>query len=178
MKTTILISRRDVERLKREATRLKKSAGLPHHQALDRVASDVGFRDWHHVCQSAAEFAPTDDAHRTGLIIAYDQKEGSDFHDEEGLFVEDPNGFIACYRDLFESYSNYIDEDGRRRKDTVEPSDLKEDFREDFGGHLFFRYVGTELPETVDDVLAVVRERAFWMPEYIWLRGSFHSMWD
>lgn len=174
MKTVFLISQRDIERLKRSAARLKKSASIPHHEALDCVATTNGFRNWHHVCQAAAAFAPTEAAHRNGLLIAYAPKEGADFHDEEGIFVRDPNGFFACWENLLESYSNYVDEDGRLTKDLLNPAELRQEFEEEFLNYDFFRYIGTALPSSVEKVHALVEKHAFWMPEYVWLHGDFH----
>lgn len=36
--------------LKRQAKQLKKQLGIPHHDALDRVARSAGFENWGHFC--------------------------------------------------------------------------------------------------------------------------------
>jgi hypothetical protein len=37
-----------VENLKRQATRLKKATGIPHHEALDQVCKQNGYANWRH----------------------------------------------------------------------------------------------------------------------------------
>ena len=43
-----------VDRMKRDAKKLRKAEGIPHHVALDRVAAQHGFQRWSLLAQAAA----------------------------------------------------------------------------------------------------------------------------
>ena len=90
MRTKIIISSTDVEKLKQKARKLRKDSGISHHDALDLVAQSAGFNHWHHVSESAKTFKPTEQAYYFGVIIAMDIKDAMDFRDPSGRFVEDP----------------------------------------------------------------------------------------
>ena len=98
---TIITPARAVEMLKQKARKLKKDSGLSHHDALDQVAKIAGFHHWHHVTEMAARTAPTEEAFRNGLIVAYDSSEAeidSDF------FVEDGMAEYFCEEQLWSDY--------------------------------------------------------------------------
>ena len=44
----LTLTQEQYDRLKKAAKRLKKAEGIPHHQALDKVAQEHGFADWAH----------------------------------------------------------------------------------------------------------------------------------
>lgn len=41
--------------------------------------------------------------------------------------------------------------------------------------YAFFRYTGSDLPASVDEVVEVVNECSFWPPEFIWHKGTFQE---
>lgn len=42
-----------VERMKRDAKKLRKAEGIAHHEALDRIAAERGFRNWSLLAKAA-----------------------------------------------------------------------------------------------------------------------------
>lgn len=45
--------------IKRQATKLKKEMGIPHHEALDKAAQNVGFTNWKNFLNSSASPRPS-----------------------------------------------------------------------------------------------------------------------
>ncbi|TVT57570.1 MAG: hypothetical protein FHK80_08650 [Azoarcus sp. PHD] len=176
MRTQIIISSKTVEKLKQNARRLKKEDGISHHEALDQVAKKVGFDHWHHVSESAKAFAPTEQAYYFGTIIAMDVKDGMDFHDPSGAFVEDNLAPALCTDDIYEFVRTAEAEDGEI--DTSDPTyqeDLKEWASDISMNYTFFRYTGAEIPANVEDVVKLTSKCCFWPPEFIWHKGAFQE---
>jgi hypothetical protein len=181
MNQTILLSTKDVEKLKQKARKLKRAEGLPHHEALDRVAVDAGLPNWHHICESAKQFKPTEKAFFAGCVIAMDIKDGFDFDTEDGVFIEDHNAWALCRDDLFDDLANRIDKDDpqeRPLKETLSPEKLDDWFHDDLMNYTFFRLHAETSVATIGEVLKLVRDRSFWPPQFIWLRGEFYDTYD
>ncbi|HRI90358.1 MAG TPA: hypothetical protein PLS93_01745 [Accumulibacter sp.] len=171
MRTQIVISSADVEKLKQRARKLKKDSGTPHHEALDQVAQAAGFNHWHHVSESAKTFKPTEQAYYFGVIIAMDLKDSETFHDTSGSFVEDEFAFSLCADDLYESLCESVDDDGVLIRDRYSEAELKEMAQDDLMNYVFYRFTGTNIPKRVQGVVDMVRPYSFWPPTLIWLRG-------
>lgn len=45
--------------IKRQATKLKKEMGIPHHEALDKAAQNAGFTNWKNFLNSSASPRPS-----------------------------------------------------------------------------------------------------------------------
>lgn len=174
MRTQIIISSADVEKLKQKARRLKKDSGTPHHEALDQVAQAVGFNHWHHVSESAKSFQPTEQAYYFGVIIAMDMKDAMDFRDPSGGFVEDPFAFALCADDIY-AFSREIDGDDDAISDEEYAEDRREWMQYDLMNYVFFRYTSTNIPCSVENVVSIVREYSFWPPTFIWHKGAFQE---
>lgn len=172
-----LITLTDVQKLKQRARLIKKRDGIAHHEALDRVAAEAGFHHWHHVADSAKSFAPTEKAYFFGTIIAMDVKDGMDFHDESGAFVEDESAFALCGPDMY--YQMRIEEDGEVEFDSSSyQNDLREWLMDGLMNWMFFRLSEEVKVKDVADVLARVRQCCFWPPECIWHEGVFQDCFD
>ena len=175
MRTQIIISSADVEKLKQKARKLKKDSGTPHHEALDQVAKIAGFNHWHHVSESAKTFKPTEQAYYFGVIIAMDVKDAMDFRDPSGSFVEDPFAFALCADDIY-AYIREADDDGDSADDDQHyAEDRGEWMQDEIMNYVFFRYTGSTVAEQVNDVVAMVRECSFWPPVFIWHKGAFQE---
>lgn len=174
MRPQIIISSADVEKLKQKARKLKKDGGTPHHEALDQVAQSAGFNHWHHVSESAKAFKPTEQAYYFGVLIAMDVKDAMDFRDPSGRFIEDDLAFALCADDIY-AYSREVDDDEAADEDRHYEEDKNEWMQDMLMNYIFFRYVGTDIPARVEDVVALVRECSFWPPEFIWHRGTFQE---
>ena len=83
-----IIKTPDVERLKQKARKLKRDKSIPHTQALDEVAKDVGFNHWHDVVKSNSLIIPAEKAIADGVVMAFDIKDGMDIDTSDGILVE------------------------------------------------------------------------------------------
>lgn len=176
MRPQILIKSADVEKLKQQARKLKKESGVSHHEALDQVAKSVGFDHWHHVSESAKAFAPTESAYYFGVLIAMDIKDGMDFRDETGQFVEDQLAFALCTNDIYRYVREEEEENGEI--DTNDPTyqeDLQDWMSDMSMNYIIFRLIGTDIPSTVDEVMTLIRKCSFWPPQFIWHKGVFQD---
>ena len=176
MRSQILIKSSDVEKLKQGARQLKRKSGIPHHEALDLVASRAGFSNWHHVAESAKTFEPTEKAYYFGVLIAMDVKDAEGFHDPKGRFVEDPHAYFLCANDIYTFVREQDEED--KEVDVNDPAyqeDLKEWASDMIMNYVFYRFEGNskDVPANAEGVVTLVRECCFWPPEFIWCRGVF-----
>lgn len=175
MRTQIIISATNVEKLKQKARKLKKGSGIPHNEALNQVAKAAGFNHWHHVSESAKTFEPTEQAYYFGVIIAMDVKDAMDFRDPSGRFVEDHFAESLCSDDIY-AFVREMDEDGESVDDDHNYEADKQDWMMDeLMNFVFFRYTGSTIPDTVDEVVNMVRECSFWPPQFIWHKGTFQE---
>lgn len=161
-----------LEKLRQQARKIKREAGIPHHQALEQVAVTNGFNHWHHVVESANLTSLTEKAFYNGLIIAMDVKDAQDFHDPKNRFVEDDQFCFICRDDFFEAIKDSIDDEDKRIGDYLSDNEINEILEDDMMNYIFLRYVGNELPEKIEDVLPIIRDCSFWNPHYVWFRGE------
>jgi hypothetical protein len=172
------ITTKVVELLKQKARKLKVENNISHVQALDEIAKQAKFHHWHHVCEQHRLVEPTEKAFFSGVIIALDIKDALEFDDSDGLFVKDEGDLAAyfCYDDLLREYSESVDDEGVRLKDVAPEDQVIEEFENgELHNYGILRYTGDVLPESLDEVLRLVRERCFWPPIYVWFKGTFHD---
>lgn len=170
MANSYIVTSKTLSQLKQKARDLKKSAGIPHHVALEQVAKGIGLPNWHKVAESAEITAQTEKAYLSGLIVAFDMKDAGSF-DPANIFIEDQQALAFCEKDLLASFRKACEDEG-------EPATEEEveDYRNELHwNHVLFRYVGHELPLTVRDALSLIYEKSFWAPLYVWLKGSFYE---
>lgn len=175
MRTQIIITSATVEKLKQKARKLKRDQSITHHEALDRVAQDAHFNHWHHVAESAKAFEPTEQAYFFGVIIAMDIKDAMDFRDPSGKFVEDSSAFALCADDIYSYIQEADGDEGMRADDPLYEEDKREWMMDGLINYAFFRYTGSVLPASVDEVVKVVNECSYWPPEFIWHKGTFQE---
>jgi hypothetical protein len=175
-----IVSSKNFEQFKQRARRLKRSEGIPHHLALERVARSLKFENWHQITVAAAETSLSEAAHRAGLIIGLDVKDASEYRfDHDGTFIEDHRLWHFCAAELFQNYCLSTDDEGR----TFESMSTAEELREEFEmgqaqDTVLYRYTGPTLPATVDNVFAMSRQRCFFAPVYVWFKGQFIDVFD
>jgi hypothetical protein len=177
------ITTKVVELYKQKARKLKVEKNIPHAQALDEIAKQAKFNHWHHVCEQHKLVEPTEKAFFSGLIIALDIKDALDFDDSDGLFAFDEGGLAEyfCYDDLLREYSESVDDEdgGIQLKDLESKEQIIEDFElGEISNYGLLRFTGDALPESLDEVLRLVRERSFWPPTYIWFKGTFYDTYS
>lgn len=174
-----IVTSKNFEQFKQRAAKLKQSEKIPHQEALERVAKSLTFENWHQITIAAAETEAAENAHRSGLIIALDVKGASvyDFQ-RDGAFVEDFRLWRFCEADLFDNYRLSKDDEGRTFESTSTKETLLEDFQNYSMNVILYRYTRNDFPSSVENAFAMSRERCFFAPLYVWLKGRFISVFD
>lgn len=173
MQLITVISTQNVERMKQKARKLKREKAITHTQALDEVAKAARFNHWHEVVQANAHFIPAETAFAEGYVLAFDTKDGMDIDTSDGVLIEDHLLEMLTQHQLFEIYSNFIDEEdlqGRPLKEIYPDDELRENFVDE-STFMFFR-LNDAKDKSLKDVLALTRQYSFWPPFYIWLKGE------
>lgn len=179
MSDIYIVTAKNFEQFKQRARKLKQSEKIPHHEALERVAKSLNFENWHQVTVAAAETEAAENAHRSGLIIALDVKDASEYDFErDGAFVEDLRLWRFCEAELFDDYRLSKDDDGRTFESTNTKEELLEDFQNYSTNVILYRYTRNDFPSSVEDAFDMSRERCFFAPLYVWLKGRFISVFD
>lgn len=173
-KVNVIISSAAVQRLKQKAKKLKNSEGIPHHEALDRIAKETGvFQHWHQVTLSASETLPAEKAYTSGLCIAVDIK----VYTEQSDFMQSP--FCEDFR-----VAHFVEGDIRKLVEEDIYSEItadnieylsKEEINElvviEMQGLVFLRYYGDNQPTNLVDVNKLVSKYCLWPPSNIWLNS-------
>lgn len=176
--TTKLIDSQSVSILKKRAKRLKTSASIPHHQALEVVANESGFNSWHEVCEANKPFVKSEACLKEGFYAIYDRKDAENFYDNQQRFVEDELGERVCEKMLYHHFINRIDDDlGKPVKELLEESELKDEFYATYS-HVYLRYLPETSPNTLHEALTILREFMFFLPDFIILNGRLFDMDD
>ncbi len=170
-----------VEQLKQNAKKLKKETGIPHHEALERVAQKTGiFQNWHHVTLAAADSLPAEQAYYSGFCIAMDfsKYDSADFSDSP--FLEDFRLHSLLEPDYRKWLEESIDPDeGVKNKDCWSSEELDEFVTEDLSDVVLLRYTGTHVPSSSEEAIALIMPRySFWPPLFIRLRGELIDMYS
>ena len=174
-----VISTPNVERMKQKARKLKREKAITHTQALDEVAKAARFNHWHEVVQANAHFIPAETALAKGYVLAFDTKDGMDIDTSDGVLIEDHLLEMLTQNQLFEIYSNFIDEEDEKRrpyKEIYPDDELRENFVDE-ATFMFFR-LNNAKDKSLKDVLTLAREYSFWPPYYIWLKGELFDTRD
>lgn len=170
-----VISTVDFEKTKRKAKTLKRATGISHSEALEQVAREAGFDNWHQVTLANGRMKPSAIAFKSGCVLAFDTRDGMDLDTSDGIFIEDLLLPHICRGAVYNLFINSPDEDDpadRPIKETQTPSELEQWFEDVMGDSMFFR-----LREDLADrdelaVIAMLQERSFWLPRYMWLQGQ------
>ncbi len=189
------------EKLKRLAKTLRKTTKSSLAVALDAVARQHGYAHWKHVTvcieqtdgtggrqpslpaslkdlldQAAANdpaSAETQQAFDHGFVFAMDVKDA----DELPLsadFAACDDGWYRAARDLWRVLVHHRDEEtGATLFESESPEDLAETAFDDLHNYRFFRYLGGDLPATVEDAYGMIHRISFFAPIHIWLDGKF-----
>jgi len=163
-----------VEKLKQKAKKLKKELGISHHEALDQIAKQFRYHHWHHVTEMAAITAPTEEAYRNGVLVAYDFSDISDCYMEESPFVEDNLAMYFCEDQLWQAYLE-IDDDEEPEFHDLPEEERREYFADDYGRFVILRFTGADIPQDVEYVLKLTRKFTFWPPQFVWIKGNIYN---
>lgn len=189
------------EKLKRLAKSLRKSTKSSLAVALDAVARQHGYAHWKHVtvcleqtagtghsqqslpsslvvildraAASDPASAGTQQAFGHGFVFAMDVKDADEFSLPSD-FEECDDGWHIAARDLWRALVHYRDEEtGTTLFEAQSPEDLAETALDDLLNYRFFRYLGGDLPASVEDACGMVHRMSFFPPTHIWLGGKF-----
>lgn len=172
---------KDIGRLKHAAKDLKRKLDIPHHEALDRVAKQLGLNHWKHVCERADALQALEEAYYYGCVVAMNWSEAGDRFGADGMFIPEQELETLCQIDLMESLRNAInpeDPQGRSYGESFPDDALEEFFRESVSDFIYFRLSPHSKAKTVRQVLRLARTRSFWPPVFIWLQGEMYYTGD
>ncbi|HHL2320158.1 TPA: hypothetical protein ACQ3Y4_000006 [Pseudomonas aeruginosa] len=175
MQRIFLVSQKAISRLKQRARRLKREKDIPHHEALEITAKTAGFDNWHQAAEAAEKCKPIEDAYFRGFLLAFDPSEVPDTEDEGSPLRREPYAFNLLQDRLFENYASQPDEedpDERPISETLDPSDLKEYFSDDWGSMYFFRLKRSDQVTTIEQLLSLVSKHSFWSPRFVFFKGK------
>lgn len=189
------------EKLKRLAKTLRKITNSSLAVALDAVARQHGYAHWKHVTVCLEKTAGTNPSQASlpvslvdildraaasdpasmetqaafehGFVFAMDVKDA----DELALpsdFEECDDGWYLPARDLWRVLVHYRNEEtGTTLFETQSPEDLAETVLDDLHNYRFFRYLGGDLPASVEEAYGLIHRMSFFPPTHIWLGGKF-----
>lgn len=158
----VIISAKAVSHLKKKAKLRKRESGYAHHTALDEVAKEAGFPNWHHLSLAEKASAEMERRFKKGLFLLMDIKEGMDAVGEDFEIAHE----VFLLRD--EELINWFRAAGPEGQDDEE-SELRETLHE---GYICLRYIGAEKLPRRSNVVDAVTEMTYWQPSLIWLRGE------
>lgn len=158
-----IIPSRAFKSLREKAKKLKHSSGIPHHEALDKVARDIGLANWPHLVEAAKITALSEEAYKHGLIFGMDIKDALDH----------PKKFPDLVID--EIVSSFIESSFRKSRGELTEEDLYfiEELRDEI---IYFRYKG-KIPQSHEDALEIASQYFFFSPQYLWLKGEWLTPW-
>lgn len=175
MQRIYLIQQEAISRFKQRARRMKREKDISHHDALEVTANAAGFDNWHQVAEAAEKCKPIEDAYRRGFLLAFDPSEVPDTEDENSPLKWEPYAFDLLQDRLFENYASQLDQedpDERPISETLNPSDLKEYFSDDWGSMYFFRLKRSGHVATIEQLLSLVSKHSFWPPHFVFFKGK------
>lgn len=174
MQITKVISTVDFEKTKRKAKNLKRAIGISHSEALEQVAREAGFDNWHQVTLANNRMKPSEVAFKSGCVLVFDTRDGMDLDTSDGVFIEDLLLPHVCRDAVYDLVINSVDEEDPSElpiKETLAPSELEQWFEDVMEDSIFFRLREDLADRDELTVIAMLLERSFWLPRYMWLRG-------
>lgn len=175
MQRIYLIQQNLVSRLKQRARRIKRDKNVPHHEALELAAKAVGFDNWHQVVSAAEMCGPTEEAFRHGFLIAYDPSEVPDIESVDFPLLWERDAFYLLKEQLFECYGSQLDEEDAEQRpisETLDLSELREYFEDDWQSMYYFRLKCPSQASSIEQLLDLVHEHSFWLPRYVFAKGK------
>jgi hypothetical protein len=138
---------------------------------------------------SAKPEISTIQAFETGLLFAFDIKEGQDFRFDE-VMMPDEHAIDICSTDIAPvAWNAFMEEYLLEAKvEVTSPIELQKllhandidpvEIVMDSLSLVFVRYAGEQLPTSFEDAYALSLDRCFWHPIYMWFQGKFINLED
>ncbi|KUM52199.1 hypothetical protein [Rheinheimera sp. EpRS3] len=172
--TDFVISKKDLEIFRHQAKKLKRENKIPHHAALDLIASNMKFHHWKHLLTWREKSQEIEQAFYKGCVVAFDSLEHVDL--EDGSLIEIGRSTLMHLfgHELKELYGSQVDEDdkcGRLVSETHSDSDLMQYVQESVEGMDFYRIAPTVYYRSLKQAVKIVQDRCFWLPIIMRYRG-------
>lgn len=171
---------------KRDAKERVKQEKLKLHDALEKVAEDEGFTNWHQVTIRRKRDEAVELFLSTRAVVAFDEKDApNEYEVSQGLLERDDYLGFAADRNFVHAYVNNHDVLGNYALPPSNWSDEHPDILskaidagEVMAGLAWFR-VNQDLKayDTPVDVLKRIKPHCFFPPSYIALRGIFYGVY-
>lgn len=167
---TYTIPSATLKTFKRHARKISRSTGIAYHAALEQSAHSATIPNWHTLSRHAKLTAETEHAFRTSLVIAMDVKDAQHFNALSLGFVEDVRAAAFAEQQMREVFAKNNEESRSRLKvgARIEDDDAVAD---EMSEYVFYRFIGNELPNDENSVLALVLQESIWPPRFVWLKG-------
>lgn len=178
--TTKSITSQSVSKLKQLAKQLKRSSDLTHQQALEQVASEYGFDNWHQVTLANQPFKVAEDTFKNGIYVLFDVSEADDIRDIRAFTLEqDDLAPIVCKPALLKALKEMVDEKtGLPFGELLSDEEFREEGELFIDSFVFFKLkIGLmhteDESQTLNIIDTLVSEWSFWLPKAYIINGKF-----
>ena len=158
-----LVDRKLVSRLKKQAKKLHRETGRPHHELLEELALKSGFPNWHQMSLANNATQPLEARLAKSLVIVLDVKEA---FDEIGDTFELMQEALFLRTEEFLQWVSAANPNHRASSDLELLEFLNENYRA-------LRYTGNDRLPVQDEIPSWLDERVAWMPAVVLLKGKF-----
>lgn len=178
--TTKTITTQAVSKLKQLAKELKRSSDLTHQQALEQIATEYGFDNWHQVTLANQPFKVAEETFKNGIYVLFDVSEADTmraFHEQ--MFEQDELAPIACKPALQNALKEMIDEEtGLPLVEVLSENEFNEELEDFIDSFVFFKLRvrllhGDDESLTISAINSLVSDWSFWLPSAYIIEGKF-----
>lgn len=178
--TTKSITSKAVSKLKQKAKELKRSSDLTHQQALEQIAIEYGFDNWHQVTLANQPFKAAEETFKNGIYVLYDVSEADGMRDiREFTFEQDDLAPYVCKSAMKKALSETIDEEtDLPLGEVLSQDEFNQDLEDFIDSFVFFKLklglMRTEdLSQTINVINALASDWNFWLPRAYIIDGKF-----
>jgi len=190
MQVTYIITTVQFEKLKQKAKKLKQEKGIPHHGALDMVASEFGAMAskrhqnhgnvpqtiflWKHIAEAHKQTKMAEDAISDGFVVLIDSK--NDPHCDTEYFAQDMQLECLCEDMIKELYLQRTEPEFDGDEEIIPTQeDLLLWFEEEYGSFGFLR-LKKDIPDSKNEAIEIYFKEFFFAPEFIIFKGKAFDM--
>lgn len=181
------ISHNAMSDMKREAKSRVKNHNIKLHEALELIAEEVGFSNWHQLTIQRKRDAEVENYLHNRCVVAFDEKDApGSIEILNGLLTEDYLMPFACDKEFVFGYVNkhhlngeYTRPPAKWRDDTPDVLDSAIEAGEIMLSLAWYRFnQDLKLNDKPIDVLNRIKPHTFFPPQYVALRGIFYGVHD
>jgi hypothetical protein len=163
-----------VNRLKELAKNLKRQSKLSHTEALDKIAEDHNFVNWHHVIELYRPYQYAEHAFKDGCVIAVEWGNEESLSLNE-IFIQDELLEVVCEDHLVRWHlgcPNYDDPELRSYGNSLDIVEQQEFLQDSFQPLSWFRINEKFWNKSEVEILDLVHEATFFMPELTIIKSN------